>query len=145
MFKIDPSDPQHPSLVGNPADTLGQFPQSVTYSEQLKMGKTSSLLEIREVVLTRHLPACVLNGGAVAGVTCFDVDATSGLSVSGSLRQLGRNVINETTPPTGPPGSAAQVFFDPESTGVFVTVKGNAVSDASISRRSLCHLSMESD
>jgi hypothetical protein len=39
MFSIKPSDPLHPVLVGNPADTLGDFPMSVAYSSSLSMGK----------------------------------------------------------------------------------------------------------
>jgi hypothetical protein len=40
MFSIKPSDPLHPVLVGNPADTLGDFPMSVAYSSSLSMGKS---------------------------------------------------------------------------------------------------------
>lgn len=109
MFAIDEQDPFRPRLIGTPADTLGQFPISVDYSPKLRQ-------------------ACVLNGGAVAGVACFSVDSKMGLVSSGPLRKLPRNIINETTPPSGPPGSAAQVLFDPSSTALFATVKGNAGS-----------------
>lgn len=71
--------------------------------------------------------ACVLNGGAVAGVACFSVD-DHGLHADGPLRKLSSSIINESTPPTGPPGSAAQVLFNPDSSAVFATVKGNAGS-----------------
>lgn len=37
---------------------------------------------------------------------------------------LSKSVINETTPPMGPPGSAAQVLFNPDSSAVFATIKG---------------------
>ena len=106
LFTIDPWNPFHPRLVGSPVDTLGQFPISVDYSAKIQQ-------------------ACVLNGGAVAGVACFSVDPFRGLTASGSLRKLAANVIDETTPPSGPQGSAAQVFFNPDSTAVFATVKGN--------------------
>jgi hypothetical protein len=46
MFFIDKDDPQHPTLIGKPADTLGEFPQAVAYSAHLKTGET--------------LPACSL-------------------------------------------------------------------------------------
>lgn len=69
--------------------------------------------------------ACVLNGGAKAGVTCFSVDPYHGLKADGPLRVLGSALINETTPPNGPPGSAAQVLFNPDSSAVFATVKGS--------------------
>jgi hypothetical protein len=42
MFKISPFDPLHPQLVGKPVDTLGEFPQSVTYSSKLKTGMPMS-------------------------------------------------------------------------------------------------------
>ena len=74
-----------------------------------------------------HDVACVLNGGAIAGVSCFHASPDHGLRAQGSLRSLG-NAINETTPPTGPPGSAGQILFDPESNGVFALIKGDAVS-----------------
>lgn len=38
MFTIDPSNPQHLTLVGAPASTLGDFPMSVAYSEKLNTG-----------------------------------------------------------------------------------------------------------
>lgn len=68
----------------------------------------------------------MLNGGVEAGVSCFNVDMDTGLTAQGSLRSLG-GTINETTPPNGPPGSAGQILFDPESKGVFALIKGNAV------------------
>lgn len=109
MFEIDEWDPCHPRLIGSPVDTLGQFPISVDYSPKLRQ-------------------ACVLNGGAVAGVACFSVDPREGLVSSGSLRALPSSVIDESTPPSGPPGSAAQVLFNPSSTALFATIKGNAGS-----------------
>jgi hypothetical protein len=105
LFTIPPEDPYHPRLVGSPVDTLGQFPISVTYSAQIQK-------------------ACVLNGGAVAGVACFSVNPDFGLQADGGLRELSTPIIAETTPPHGPPGSAAQVLFIPDSSAVFATVKG---------------------
>jgi len=43
MFSIKPSDPLHPILVGTPADTLGEFPMSLTYSSSLSTGKLTQL------------------------------------------------------------------------------------------------------
>ena len=37
MFTIDSFDPLHPTLVGKPADTLGEFPVSLAYSSSLSM------------------------------------------------------------------------------------------------------------
>ncbi|TKA50333.1 hypothetical protein B0A55_13125 [Friedmanniomyces simplex] len=106
MFRIDKEDPCHPKMIGEPASTLGQFPISVAYSDSLRM-------------------LCVLNGGAEAGVACFNADPLNGLKNLGALRSLG-NAIHETTPPSGPPGSAAEISFNPESSAVFVSLKGNA-------------------
>ena len=39
MFVIDPANPEHPSLVGKPAPTLGETPISVAYSPRLKTGQ----------------------------------------------------------------------------------------------------------
>ena len=106
MFLIDDNDPWHPTLVGKPADTLGDFPMSVSYSSQIKT-------------------ACVLNGGAVGGVTCFSADHAKGLTV---LDQAPRNVskaLHETTPPAGPPGTASDIVFNPSGTALFATIKGN--------------------
>jgi len=38
MFVIDPLDPLHPRLVGEPASSLGHIPVSVTYSPELNIG-----------------------------------------------------------------------------------------------------------
>ena len=37
-FNIDEADPVHPQLIGQPTDTLGDFPVSVTYSDELNTG-----------------------------------------------------------------------------------------------------------
>lgn len=39
LLRINPHDPQHPTLIGNPAPTLGETPVSVTYSRKLKTGQ----------------------------------------------------------------------------------------------------------
>lgn len=41
MFGIDPEDPWHPKMVGEPISTMGEFPASVAYSEKLKTGTTA--------------------------------------------------------------------------------------------------------
>ncbi|OPB41892.1 3-carboxymuconate cyclase [Trichoderma guizhouense] len=114
LFKIDPSNPQHLTLVGKPVGTLGDFPISVTYSEKLHM-------------------ACVLNGGTRAGVACFSVDASRGLVVlDGSLRSITK-AFNQTTPPGGPILTASDIMFNPSSTGLFVSTKGAPPSSAGAS------------
>ncbi|USW47921.1 Putative quinoprotein amine dehydrogenase, beta chain [Septoria linicola] len=106
MFAINPLNPYKPKLLGTPVDTLGEFPISVDYSAKLRQ-------------------ACVLNGGTKAGVACFSVDLFHGLHAKGPLRALDKSYANETTPASGVIGTAAQVLFNPDSTALFVTVKGN--------------------
>ena len=43
LFKIDPADPTKLTKVGQDADTLGEFPVSVAFSEKLKMGRIAFL------------------------------------------------------------------------------------------------------
>ncbi|KAI7263335.1 hypothetical protein KC345_g9179 [Hortaea werneckii] len=104
MFNIDPQDPTNLKMVGSPADTMGEFPVSVDYSDELHT-------------------ACVLNGGSKPGVSCFSVDPWKGLAPQGSLRSLGYD-FNQTTPPTAPTGTASQVIFDPNSKAMFAILKG---------------------
>ena len=104
MFLISPRDPLHPKLVGEPVDTLGDFPMSVTYSARLKT-------------------ACVLNGGAKNGVACFKVSHNEGLAATGPLRPLPE--LTTTTPPSGPPDASSDIRFNPSSTAIFVITKGN--------------------
>ncbi|KAI6879897.1 hypothetical protein KC360_g7647 [Hortaea werneckii] len=104
MFRIDPEDPTHLTMVGSPASTMGEVPVSVDYSDELHT-------------------ACVLNGGSKPGVSCFYADPWNGLVPQGSLRSLGYD-FNQTTPPTAPAGTASQVIFDPNSTALFAILKG---------------------
>ncbi|KAK5110383.1 hypothetical protein LTR62_006091 [Meristemomyces frigidus] len=106
MFRIDPHDATNIMLVGSPAGSGGQFPNSVTYSRALNT-------------------ACVLNGGAKAGVMCYHVDRQLGLIPTGSFIQFSKSISNETTPPTGPPESSSQIFFNPTSTVLLVDQKGS--------------------
>lgn len=107
MFVIHPWDPLHPHLVGNPVSTQGEFPTSVSYSR-------------------KHQTACVLNGGAKAGVACFDVNSSRGLKPRGSLRPLAG--LKQHTPPTGPPGTGSEIAFNPSGTAILVTIKGSPPS-----------------
>jgi len=109
MFSIDKSNPSTPKLI-NTAPTLGEFPSSVAYSPQLKT-------------------ACVINGGAVAGVTCFSTDHAKGLTPQGGLRPI---ALGQTTPPVGPPGTASDIVFNPSGTALFVTIKGAPPTPGSI-------------
>ena len=106
MFRITPSDPLHPELVGEPCDTMGDFPMSVAYSSILKT-------------------ACVLNGGAKGGVACFHADPSQGLTPLGGLRPL--LGLHQTTPPS-PSFSTSDIVFNPSSTALFAIMKGDATA-----------------
>lgn len=101
MFMIDKSNPTQPKLIST-APTLGDFPSAVAYASSLKT-------------------VCVINGGLVAGVTCFSV-SHNGLKPLGGLRAL---TVSDTTPPTGPPFTASDILFNPSCTALFVAVKGS--------------------
>ncbi|TEY57669.1 hypothetical protein BOTCAL_0209g00080 [Botryotinia calthae] len=109
MFSIHPNDFLHPRMVGRPVDTMGEFPVAVAYSPKLKT-------------------ACVLNGGAVAGISCFSAHHSKGLSAIGSFRPI---ALNQTTPPVGPAGTVSDLLFNPSQTTLLASVKGNGVAPGS--------------
>jgi hypothetical protein len=73
--------------------------------------------------------ACVINGGAVAGVTCFSTDHAKGLTPLGGLRSI---PLGQTTPPVGPPGTVSDIVFNPSETALFVSIKGAPPTPGSI-------------
>ncbi|KAK3614791.1 hypothetical protein LTR56_027019 [Elasticomyces elasticus] len=123
------------SLAGVPAgvDTLGSQGSVVVSGNLLftvNAGSNTVSLFVIDSADASHprLIACVLNGGARAGVSCFDVNTIHGLRSKGQFIKLDKSIINEQTPPSGPPGSACQIRFNPDSTALFATVKGSATS-----------------
>ncbi|KAJ6785088.1 hypothetical protein PWT90_03545 [Aphanocladium album] len=105
LFNIAKDDPTHPRLVGEPASSGGDFPVSIAYSHALHV-------------------ACVLNGGKVAGIQCFNVD-DRGLHLTGSFIPID---LNQTSPPHGPTNTASDIVFNPSSTALFATIKGDGVT-----------------
>jgi hypothetical protein len=81
------------------------------------------------VFFSTNIPACVINGGAVAGVTCFSTDHAKGLSPQGGLRPI---ALGQTTPPVGPPGTVSDIVFNPSETALFVSIKGAPPTPGSI-------------
>ncbi|KAJ3714262.1 hypothetical protein C8R42DRAFT_726746 [Lentinula raphanica] len=103
LFSIDTSDPINLKRVGDPIGSGGEFPVSVAFN---KAGDT----------------LCALNGGQVNGVSCFKVDPTNGLTnIAGTNRALN---LNQTTPATGPAGSASHIIFSEDNTQLIASVKG---------------------
>ncbi|KAM0193769.1 hypothetical protein ACHAPI_007419 [Fusarium lateritium] len=107
-FHIPKDDPVHPVLLGKPADTVGTTPNTVAYSPKNKI-------------------ACVANTGTNPGVQCFTVSRKNGLKPMGSLKPL--PVQGQTNPITGPPNTVSNILFNPSETALFVTLKGDGMSD----------------
>jgi hypothetical protein len=103
LFAIDQNRPAALSMLGQPMSSGGEFPISLAFN------KAGSML-------------CVLNGGAAAGVKCFSVDAKKGLSgIANTDRVLS---LNQTTPATGPAGSASHITFNDDDTQLIASIKG---------------------
>jgi len=108
LFRINPQTPSTLTAVGPPISSGGEFPMSVAFSSDGKM-------------------LCALNSGSMDGVQCFNVDATNGLSImTNSRRFLG---TGQTTPPTGPLGTASTVVFSADNSQVYAAVKGNPATN----------------
>ncbi|KAL8687581.1 MAG: hypothetical protein Q9218_006285 [Villophora microphyllina] len=107
LFLIDPNDPLHPQLIGKPASTLGLTPVAVAYSPQ-------------------HRMACATNGGSLAGVACFAVSRSRGLTPLGPLIVIPQTQNSDPSPPPpGPEVLTADIVFNPSSTALFVSVRSN--------------------
>jgi hypothetical protein len=103
MFSINANNPSELTMVGNPVSSEGEFPMSIAINSNATM-------------------VCVLNGGAVNGVNCYSPDKTQGLiAMPNTLRSLS---LNQTTPATGPAGTASHIVFSEDGTKLFASVKG---------------------
>ncbi|KAI9060663.1 hypothetical protein FKP32DRAFT_1632775 [Trametes sanguinea] len=103
LFSIDPNTPTNINQIGDVASSEGEFPMSLAFNSD------GSRL-------------CVVNGGAVNGVICYNVDKKTGLNVMpNTLRPLG---LNQTTPATGPAGTASHIIFSEDDKQLIVSVKG---------------------
>ncbi|KAH6954675.1 hypothetical protein DER45DRAFT_570861 [Fusarium avenaceum] len=107
-FHIPKHDPVHPILLGKPADTVGTTPSTVAYSPKNKI-------------------ACVANTGTNPGVQCFTLSRKGGLKPMGGLKPL--PIQGQTNPITGPPNTVSDILFNPSETALFVTIKGDGMSD----------------
>jgi hypothetical protein len=102
MFKIDKTDATSLSMIGEPAIVTGEFPVTVAASMKRNM-------------------VCVGYTGAKAGTSC----ATFTPKGLGQMRQVIEFDLGQTTPPTGPTNTLAQVFFTANDTRLITTVKGD--------------------
>lgn len=90
-------------MLGQPVNTLGEFPMSVALSEELNQ-------------------ACIANSGAKAGISCFSMTPEGLKPLDSNLRPFN---IGQSTPPVGPTNTVSQTFFNADSTALLTTVKGN--------------------
>jgi len=103
VFNIDQNQPSDLTMLGLPVSSEGEFPISLAINNNGDQ-------------------VCVLNGGEVNGVICFDVDQQLGLvSNPNTLRSLS---LNQTTPATGPAGSASDIIFSEDGTQLIASIKG---------------------
>ncbi|KAF8577512.1 hypothetical protein K439DRAFT_552224 [Ramaria rubella] len=103
MFAINPKDPAKLKMVGQPVGSGGDFPVSMTISEQTGQ-------------------VCVLNSGTQNGVNCYKQDPKLGLiQMNNTERSL---KLNQTNPATGPAGTVSHVIFSEDGSQLLASVKG---------------------
>ncbi|KAI0359881.1 hypothetical protein OH77DRAFT_1393940 [Trametes cingulata] len=103
LFSIDSKTPTNINQIGDVVSSEGEFPMSLAFN-------------------TDGSRLCVLNGGAVNGVICYTVDKKTGLTaLPNSLRPLR---LNQTTPATGPAGTASHIIFSEDGKQLIASVKG---------------------
>ncbi|KAI4102193.1 MAG: hypothetical protein LQ339_004717 [Xanthoria mediterranea] len=108
LMSIDTRDPTKLTMVGQPVDTMGEFPVTAAISRKNKI-------------------ACVGNAGARAGIACFSIHYRKGL-IPLAKSQISFP-LNQTTPPVGPTGSVSHVFFNQDESMLLTTVKGEPMKN----------------
>lgn len=101
MFSINASDATKLTLV-SVQPVKGSFPISVTVNSMY---------------------ACVLTGGASAGIRCFTYNM-SGLYVLSTMDRDLSSYISQSTPPSGPQGTMSEILFSADNSALIVSVKG---------------------
>ncbi|KAL9034784.1 MAG: hypothetical protein Q9180_005214, partial [Flavoplaca navasiana] len=101
-------DPTRLTMIGQPVDTMGDFPITAAISRKIKI-------------------ACIGNSGAQAGIACFSMHHRR------DLKPLSDSPIvfprNQTTPPAGPFNTVSHIFFNQDETMLFITVKGDPMKN----------------
>ena len=108
MFRISARDPTKLQMVGQPADTMGDFPVSVAFSRKNKI-------------------ACAANTGARAGLACFKV-GKAGLTPISSQMTL-TFPLGQSTPPKGPTNTVSHVLLNADQSAFLTTVKGDPMAN----------------
>ncbi|KAL8707611.1 MAG: hypothetical protein Q9220_007398 [cf. Caloplaca sp. 1 TL-2023] len=104
MLAIDAADPSKLTMVGQPVNTMGDFP-------------------VTAAVSIKNQIACVGNTGVRAGIACFAMNAQTGLKPL--MHSRIDFPINQTTPPVGPTNTVSQVLFNQDESMLITTVKGD--------------------
>lgn len=108
LFSIAETDATLLTPIGAPVDTGGEFPVSVALDAERRL-------------------ACVANTGARAGVACFHVSPTTGLT---PLSANGEMIVQfeelrQSTPPKGPLNTVSHTLFSEDGSALITTVKGD--------------------
>lgn len=103
MFNIAKGDPTKLTMVGQPADVPGEFPNTVAASAKNQL-------------------ACVAMTGAVAGISCAPFTAKGGIGAMDDLRPID---LGQTTPPAGPTNTVSHALFSEDESTLFTMVKGD--------------------
>ncbi|KAJ7776276.1 hypothetical protein B0H16DRAFT_1879641 [Mycena metata] len=102
IYAINEQNPAELTIVGKPTWSGGEFPSS------LAINKAGNRL-------------CVVNSGAVSGVSCYTVNNRKGLTpIPGGLRDLG---LNQTTPANGPLNTPGDIIFSEDEKHLIVSIK----------------------
>ncbi|KAJ7165919.1 hypothetical protein C8R46DRAFT_1219695 [Mycena filopes] len=102
VHAIDILNPAQLWPIGKPVSSGGEFPTSLVIN---KAGNR----------------VCVVNGGAVSGVSCYKFNLLQGLTpIKNTIRSLG---LNQTTPATGPANTPSQIIFSADEKQLIVSVK----------------------
>ncbi|KAJ7738407.1 hypothetical protein B0H16DRAFT_1570795 [Mycena metata] len=102
VHAIDISNPAQLWPIGKPVSSGGEFPNSLAIN---KAGNR----------------VCVVNAGAVNGVSCYKFNLSQGLTpIPNSIRSL---KLNQTTPANGPANTPSQVIFSADEKQLIVSVK----------------------
>ncbi|KPI36224.1 uncharacterized protein AB675_8968 [Cyphellophora attinorum] len=99
---IDKDDPTKLTMLGQPVQIQGEFPNTVAVSQKNRL-------------------TCVGTTGAANGISCASF-SRRGLGQFDQLRSFN---LDQTTPPVGPTNSVSQLFFSEDESTLFATVKGD--------------------
>ena len=108
MFEISRQDPTALRMVGKPADTMGDFPNSVAISPKNRM-------------------ACVANTGTRAGLACFKITGKGLVPMSSSM--VTTFDLGQSNPPKGPLNTVSQVLLNADESAFLTMVKGDPTAN----------------